>query len=232
LDTLARCWTSYFGGQFWANWPAWASFYTDVCGLEISEDVKAKFAAYRATLGACWWWPHRDFVMVCDRPLEINRDDRGRLHCEAGAAITFRDGWKLYRWHGTNVSERLILRPGSYTAEEIKAETNSEVVRALAERLGWDKFLRKIGARTIDAATVAGLRYELLETSHKFADGQARWLKMRSPKLKDGTQPTYLEPVHPALTSAKAARRWQCDPSDPSPEECNANPNVEFAEEA
>ena len=63
-------------------------------------------------------------------------------------------------------------------------------------------------------------------------EDQPRLLRMQSPVLNDGTQPHYAEPVHPALTTAAAARRWQLDPRRPEPYECNQNPNIEFKQEA
>jgi hypothetical protein len=73
------------------------------------------------------------------------------------------------------------------------------------------------------------LKYELVESAHKFADGQGLWLRMLSPALKDKSQPIYMEPVAPGLKSAIAALRWQIrniDGTWPTVDFCNAHPEI------
>jgi hypothetical protein len=185
---------------------------------------------------AGWWWPFRGAVILTERPSKLRRDDRNRLHCADGKAIEYPDGWGFYVWHGTRVPAKVIESPDSFTAEEIRAEPNSEVARALAERLGWEAFLDKIGAKVIDVYKDknTGLTYELLDT-HRFGELQPRFLRMQSPKLLDESQPWYIEKVHPELKTAKAARAWQfmrLDGTWPSPAECNKGIKVEFSKEA
>jgi hypothetical protein len=139
----------------------------------------------------------------------------------------------MYYWHGVRVPARIIERPESYTASEIRKMRNSEITRALAERMGWNKFTKRLGARVIDSCDIESdgedgqhctLHYELLDVSDHFADGQPRFLKMQSPPLKDESQPYYLDPVDPGLQTAAAARAWRnrkCDGSWPTVEECN-----------
>ena len=148
-----------------------------------------------------------------ERPKSISWEtDRTppRLHSATGPALLFRDGYYLHAWHGTQVPSRLIEQPESYTAEEIRQLGNSEVVRALAERLGWDEFLKKLGAKVVDTwkDPKTALTYELLDTD-RFGDQQPRLLRMQSPVLLDSTQPSYIEEVPPDVTSARAARFWQ-----------------------
>ena len=56
-------------GGGWTGRPAYFSFLRQVCGLELPGDLWAREAALaRAEAVAGWWWPHRRFVMVCERP--------------------------------------------------------------------------------------------------------------------------------------------------------------------
>jgi len=240
---LSDLWYRYQGGQFWVGgyyWgsPAYVSFFQDVTGLELPGDMGERARAYQATAeSACWWWPHKDFVIACDRPEVISRDERGRLHSEDGPSIRFRDGWQLQHWHGTRVDRRVIEAPESFTAEEIRAERNSEVSRALAEKLGWPRYLAAMGAVTIDTWTDdrTGLAYELLDLAERRGENQPRWLRMQSPRLNDGTSPTYVEPVHPECRTARAARRWQFRLPNgewPTPAQANRNPELVFIQEA
>ena len=143
------------GGQFWASWHAYSSFFeseTDVLGEALSECSRDYADAARS---ACWWSPHREFVIACQRPVAIHRDDDGRLHSETGMAIYWPDGWGLYMWHGVSVPRGIIERPEQITVEQIKAERNAEVRRIMRERYGDSRYLVDIGAKVIDADTVA-----------------------------------------------------------------------------
>ena len=161
-DTIQRTWTNYLGGQFWVGsgryWGgAWTSFFREVCHLELLGDLWARGKAYEHALeSACWWWPHRDFIMVCERPLIIHRElvdpahPRGwgshRLHCNDGPAIVWPDGWGVWAIHGVRVSQRVVETPATLTPAEILAEPNAEVRRVMLARFGEERFVRESGA--------------------------------------------------------------------------------------
>jgi hypothetical protein len=147
-------WSKYLGGQFWPGWywgPSYVSFFTDVCHLDIGDALAARARAYAGTVeSACWWWPNREFVMVCERPTHIDRDDQGRLHSTTRKAIRWPDGWGLYRVHGIDVPGELIEHPESLTVARIDAEKNAEVRRVLIEMYGMGKYLQDSGADLVD----------------------------------------------------------------------------------
>lgn len=108
-------------------------------------------AAYEDTCeSGCYWWPNKDFCMACERPSGINMDDRGRLHCADGLAISWPDGWGLYRWHGVEVPKNAITNPESVDVKQIKSCSNMETKRALIEIMGTGKYLIESGAQLID----------------------------------------------------------------------------------
>jgi len=49
--------------------------------------------------------------------------------------MEFRDGWKIYAWHGVPVSERVIEAPGTLTRDDVVGEMNPVVRHAIFERL-------------------------------------------------------------------------------------------------
>jgi len=50
-------------------------FFREVCDLALGGDLWDRAKAYEATMeSACWWWPHRDFVIVSERPTAIHRE--------------------------------------------------------------------------------------------------------------------------------------------------------------
>jgi hypothetical protein len=107
-------WYRRLGGQFWVGgwWgsPSFVSFFTDVCELELSDDIAERARIYSALCeSACWVWPHKDFVMVCERPREIHRNEAGRLHYDHGAAIAW-EGYELFFLHGVRFEKDLYWK--------------------------------------------------------------------------------------------------------------------------
>ena len=228
-------WHYWMGGQFWCWWSAFESFFREVCDLDLGKDIETRAIAYADTAqSASYWWPNRDFIMVCDRPIRILKDNRGRLHSNETMAIEWSDGWGLWMWHGSRVTEQIIMRPETITKEQIMVERNSEVSRAIAERLGWDEYLKRVDVVLVDKwfDETKSNHYELYDFKERKGSLQPRLLKMESPELNDGTRPYYIEPVPPQAKTCKAARRWQNDPAIPKIEECNENPELVFEMEA
>jgi len=160
-ETLGSTWWRYLGGQFWVGYgwgwwtsPSMLSYLRDVCGLDLGDRQPITNAVITLGESSCWVWPHRDFVMLCERPKIVARDDRGRLHREDGPAAEWGDGWGVYAWHGVRVPADIILHPENITAERIAAEQNAEVRRVLLERfalLHADDFAEALGAKVLDA---------------------------------------------------------------------------------
>lgn len=185
-------WSHYLGGQFWVGgwWgPAWYSFFREVCHLDLPGDLWDRARAYEQTAqSACWWWPHRDFIMVCERPTVIATElvdpalPRGwgshRLHREDGPAVAWPDGWGVYSWHGVRVEPWVIETPAAdLTVGMVHAEPNAEVRRVLIARMGMARYLTESQARPIQADDYGRL-YEI-----PLDDGRA----MRVVRVVNGT---------------------------------------------
>jgi len=256
---LIRCitcwWRMWNGGNQWCADVAFLSFFRHIAKLDIDY---SKWEPYEtlATIGPRLL--HKEFCILSELPEVLVTDENNRPHCADGPSHRWRDGFALYYWHGIRVPRRLIEAPETYTAAEIKAETNSEIHRVFAERLGWDRYLELRGFRVLDTWTDprTGLCYELLEPETRVGEFEPRYLRMQSPPLHDGSQPYYIEPVSPELKTAQAARKWQIQLSThpdaryyrhgdvvityappetlywPHPEECNSDPYLEFVQEA
>jgi hypothetical protein len=200
-SVLSRLWANRIGGQFWVgDWywgsPAYVSFFREVCGLDLGEDIAARALAYEDTASsACWWWPHKDFVMVCERPKVLARDAQGRLHREDGPAAEWGDGWGVYRIHGIDVPGDIVDHPELLTVERIHAERNEEVRRVMVERMGYAKYLQAAGAEVLDESIdQLGQPRRLLR-----AQGSLFVELMNSTADADGSRRRYVIPVHPEL---------------------------------
>ncbi len=204
VDVIRRGWANIIGGQFWVGYgwygywgaPAFVSFLREVCGLDLGDDMNARAIAYAGTAeSACWWWPHREFVMVCERPIRIERDPQGRLHSLESRAIEWSDGWGVYRVHGTTVPDYVVERPEEITVERIDAEANDEVRRVMVERFGAERFIREAGAKKVQQDEY-GTLYE-----RRFERGTPAVFVhlINSTPEADGSRREFWRRVHPEL---------------------------------
>jgi hypothetical protein len=192
---VGGAWHEYLGGQFWAGgwgWgPSFSSFFIDVCGLELSDNIMRASRAYAETVeSACWWWPHSHFIIACERPLAIHRElvnpavTRGwgshRLHCETGPAVAFR-GWGVYAWHGTQVPAHWIEDKAHLAPAEVLAHPNVEVRAAGAAIIGWARMLSVLEAKVINDSGSDDIG-QLIELTLPGLDGPGRFLKAVCPR--------------------------------------------------
>ena len=216
---ILRDWTSYIGGQFWVGgwfWGgAYTSFFRDVCHLELNGDFWDRARAYESTMeSACWWWPHRHFVMVCERPTVIHREltdpsrSRGwgshRLHCETGPAVVWPDGWGVWAIHGIRLPRQVVEAPQTLTPAQIINEPNAEVRRVMVARFGEARLVRESGALPIHADETGDL-YRI------DVPGDEPLVIVRvinSTPEPDGSSKSYWIRVPPDMTQARQAIGW------------------------
>ena len=153
-------------------------------------------------------------MLVSDRPAlvrtESDSDSPGRLHCADGPAIQWRDGFRLFFWHGTCVPEWVIRNP---TVAAIAAEPNVEVRRCAIEAMGWDTYIAAAGLRLVDRANDPGnpgceLRLYDLPPTIWGADGGRVLLVSNGSRERDGTRRRYGLPVPPQTAGAIDAAAW------------------------
>jgi hypothetical protein len=76
----------------------------------------------------------------------LNRDSKGKLHCEDGPAISYPDGWGVYIDHGVVVPEKVVMDPGGFTLKELK-ELKTHEVKIVFRKIGMEKFMSIPGTR-------------------------------------------------------------------------------------
>lgn len=110
---------AFFGGSLWPGYCAWADYFDEICGIAIDRN-------YLDLAESCgFYWTLDSICFASERPSEILRDDRGRLHNDRGMAIRYPSGWGLYRVHGVEIPADVIERPDSLTASRITNEHNA-----------------------------------------------------------------------------------------------------------
>jgi hypothetical protein len=95
---------------------------------------------------AGWWWPYEDLVIVSERPLELHRDELGRLHRGDGPALAFPGGFELHAWRGMPMPAGFTASLAALSPEQIAREQNAELRRVMLECYGFDRYLADTGA--------------------------------------------------------------------------------------
>ena len=178
---------------------------------ELSETAQALADTRRVS-----WWPHPDFVVVAEPPLEVHfeRTASGvvQLHRADGPALRFADGSDVHIWRGVHVPQGLIR--GEWGVERIHREQNSEVRRAAIERMGWLTYIDKAELRLLASCPDPGNDPHQLELywDPRRRLGDARILVMTngSPD-RTGETRRYAETVPDYFSDPVAAAAWQYD---------------------
>jgi len=81
-------------------------FYEYFMKKEGLDDVEKLAPMMELAKHSGWWWAFDKVVVVTEKPIAINLDDEGRLHCIGGPAFEYRDGWKMYAVEGIEIPEK------------------------------------------------------------------------------------------------------------------------------
>jgi hypothetical protein len=215
VSTVKPFWHNRFGGRTWAYWPAFIAYFRDVANLQLDPEIWERSKAYEDAMSAGWWWPNKDFVMVCDVPHTMHVEAAAgvhRLHCETGPAVAW-DGWGLHYWHGTEVPADLIET--GWDIKRIMAEENTEVRRCAIEKLGWDRFVTdaelKLTDETADPGN-PGQMLRLYDVPRKVLDLPVRVLVAHNAtRERDGSRHTFGLTTPTDCRTAIAAAAWTFD---------------------
>jgi hypothetical protein len=126
-------------GQHNAGWVGFYDYFRNECGLV--EETEKLSGIIEATKECGWMYLYPEIAIICDRPSTLYRDNLGRLHSDDCEAVGYRDGYKIYAWHGTLVPEYVIMNPEKITLEDIMTEKNQEVKRVKIQKFGIEKLI-------------------------------------------------------------------------------------------
>ena len=138
-------------------------------------------------------------------------DGSRRLHHTDGPALSWKNGPKLWFWHGVQVPRSLIT-PG-WSVRRIREEPNSEVQRAAIERMGWLTYLRRERLRLVARAPdPANSPHELLlyRGTSRMENVHILVMTNGSPD-RSGERRRYAEPVPATIEDPVEAAAWQYD---------------------
>ena len=190
-----------FGCGYDSGWTAWADFmqrigvdYEKEWYFDTWRDLINKSGIFATVL--C-----ENVALVCIRPSEVHRNELGDLHNTRGAAIKWRDGYGEYFLNGVAVDEAIVVTPAEKLDPKIiLKEQNAEVRRELVRKIGIERIVLNLGAKSLDKQD----EYELLLL--ELGDGRSRpYLKMRNPSISTW----HLEGVPPDTKTVKEALAWR-----------------------
>ncbi len=90
-----------------------------------------------------WWWPYTEVAILTERPVDMERDNDGRLHSATGPALRYRDGFAVHCWHGEPMPDDLPERLHQVTRRRITAEPDPEFRRVMLEHYGYGRYMRE-----------------------------------------------------------------------------------------
>ncbi|WP_198653711.1 DUF6745 domain-containing protein [Actinocorallia populi] len=153
---------------------------------------------------AGWWWPYENLVILSERPVELHRDEPGRLHNGDGPALSYSDGFALHAWRGMPIPPGFLDTLSGLTAHRILAEENAELRRVMLERFGYDRYLAEAGAQPLHRDETGVLwRIDLPD------DEPVVMVEVvNSTPEPDGTRRTYYLRVPPDTRTARAGVAW------------------------
>lgn len=206
-----------------AGFAACLSFLREACGLTFAGELSERALAYeQAVERAAWWYPHADFLMVCEPPQQIHRELtdplrlRGegshRLHRSDGPAISWGDGWGAYVVHGRRVPSWIIEHPERVTVAAIDSIQNAEVRRVMIERYGLARYMEDSDAQVVDECgadhPIIGLRGARLLRKELPGEPEPIVLleMVNSTPEPEGIYKRYLERIDPKAYSGDAGR--------------------------
>lgn len=156
---------------------------------------------------------YENVAFVCSGPKSVRTDENGALHAGDGKAIEWRNGWGLYALNGVVVDEDIVMTPArDLDPQRILTTQNAEVRREIIRKIGIERAILGLKAKTIDAWD----GYELLELPP--IEGmtiKAVYLKMRNPST--GTY--HVEGVPPEIRTCRGALSWRIGGAEWKPDQ-------------
>ena len=170
-------------------------------GQEGAEGL-AGIAAVACAAG--WWWPYEKTAILTERPLELHRDEAGRLDRADGPALAYPDGFALHAWHGMPVPAEFLDGLSGLTPQRIREEENAELRRVMLEHYGYDRYLADSGAEPLQRDETGVLWRITLEGDEPLVMVEV----VNSTPEPDGTHRTYWLRVPPRTRTAREGVAW------------------------
>ena len=163
----------YLDGQYMAGYAGWIKFWRDI-GLELPDtsiiDDSIAFGPIYPLEDACVFMEHPETIKMKD----------GRLHCDGGPVVAYRDGTKCWSLNGVVVPQWLAETEWDKLEANRFAEIqNAEVRREFVRKVGIERICQQMDTKVLDKEG----DYELILVDLKGRTGEWPYLKMKNPSV-------------------------------------------------
>jgi hypothetical protein len=168
--------------------------------LGVKFTQQKDWDCYLKTSDVSLIYPFEDFCVISEKPIDIKMKNMV-LHNDKGAAVSYADGFSVYSLNGVRVTRELVETPAEKLDPQLVVkETNAEVRREIVRKIGVERLVQKLGAKTLDKKG----NYELLNID--LGENRIRpYLKMLNPSV--GTW--HIEGVSPGCRTIEQAINWR-----------------------
>ena len=99
----SNLWSNLFYGQHDLYWAAFYDFCSKI-GIEYKKE-EVEILSHWLSIGKStgWWSPYENVCFCFERHSVLKVDGEGKLHCDDGPAMSFRDGHSLFFYHGREI---------------------------------------------------------------------------------------------------------------------------------
>lgn len=193
IKSAKRATEAYNGGNFYAQYVSFLSFFRHVAKLDIDYSKWHHYEELATVSGPRFM--HEKFCVISDRPEVLTKDAQNRPHADNGPFCRWRDGFSMYSVHGTRVPAWVIESPELVTVADIDGESNEEVRRVMIERYGVEKYVADADFKVVDSDVDGCGQPRRLLKRHNFTVVDV----VNSTADADGTRRRYFIPVDPGL---------------------------------
>ena len=187
-------------GQHDASWLGFYDYFYNE--LNLKSQTKKLNGLWLIAKNANWFLPHKNICWISERH-DICKLKDGKIHSINSPAIHYLDGFEIYALNGVRLPKEIVMTPAEKIDPKIiLTEKNAEIRRELVRKIGIERVIYKLGAKSLDKSG-DGI-YELL--SINLGDERYRpYLKMRNPSI----QTWHIEGVAPNIRTVEEALKWR-----------------------
>jgi multidrug efflux pump subunit AcrA (membrane-fusion protein) len=118
-------------------------------GAQTEEVKRWSGPLFEAFCAGAWFLYWTEGAVYWIAKPEVHLNEARRAHREDGPALVS-DLEDLYFLDGNLVTEQIVMRPETITAQQVDEEGNLEIQRIMIARMGPGKYLSECGAKLID----------------------------------------------------------------------------------
>ena len=183
-------------GSHDAPWLSFYNYFLEIFNLKCCEKL---IPLMELAKNSGWWLPYSNIAICSEKPEIIKLKD-GRIHCDGGPAIRYRDGFSVWGLHGVRISKEIAETPAmDLDPKLLIKEQNAEVRREVIRKVGMDRILQKLKGKKLDSWR----EYELYQIDNIDIE-PVGLLKMTCPS----TQTFYTLRIPPEIKEARKAINW------------------------